>query len=672
MQLERYFEDPKTLHLGTCERRAYYIPCENNTVASSADPRGSSSRVQSLNGDWDFGYYKSIYEIKATIPDESLCTATIPVPSVWQMQGYDTPQYTNIRYPFPYDPPYTPHENPCGVYVRTFEITKIQKKMRQYLNFEGVDSCFYVWVNNRFIGYSQVSHATSEFDITEAVKIGKNRLCVLVLKWCDGSYLEDQDKFRMSGIFRDVYILHRPKNHIRDFTVTTPVDLENGSAQILVKMEFSAECLPVGYKLVGPNGKVVEKGISDNGDVCIQLNDPCLWNAEAPALYLLTLSCENEVIPCRVGVRKIEVDRGVVKLNGKRLMLRGVNRHDSSPIDGPAVSKAHILKDLMLMKQHNINAIRTSHYPNSPIFAELCDQYGFYLLTEADVEAHGVVELVDNDPSEYRQRDCWGEIASHPLFRDAILDRQALMVARDKNHASILIWSLGNESGWGPNFEEAAAYVKQADPTRLVHYESLSHRRGFAPDFSNLDFKSGMYPTLDAIRKYFEIELQKPEENRKPYILCEYSHAMGNGPGDLEDYFRLSEQYEGLCGGFVWEWCDHSITQYDKNGKPYYVYGGYFGEFPTDNNFCCDGLTWPDRTPKTGLKEFKQIHKPIYAKLENASCGKVRLYNRYDFIGADDIALKWTLVCDGKTVANGKTDALSIRPHGSRCYTILG
>lgn len=649
MIVERYFEDCHCLHLNTLSPRAYFIPCEDTDSALSENPRVSTKRLQLLNGVWDFKYYSSIHEVKEEFWNIDYSREgfdTIPVPSVWQMQGYDRHQYTNIRYPFPYDPPFVPHNNPCGIYLRSFDVDDGWQDYRKHLNFEGVDSCFYVWLNGNFVGYSQVSHCTSEFDITEFVQKGRNTIAVLVLKWCDGSYLEDQDKFRMSGIFRDMYILYRPKQHIRDFTVTTSLNDTYSKADIKVDLCFFDEAIPVSYTLLDKDGQKVAEGKTSSDSIKIHLDNPVLWNAEQPYLYTLLLITPDETISNRVGIREIAVKDGVVCLNGKRIAFRGVNRHDSDPVDGYAVSFESVLKDLRLMKQHNINAIRTSHYPNAPYFTELCDRYGFYVIDEADIECHGVVDLYGKDAD-------YSKLAGDEAFREAWVDRVKLLYERDKNRPSVVIWSMGNESGYGPNPEAALAYIKSVDGTRLIHYENTAiFPKGHTCDFSNLDITSRMYSSCREVEEYC-----LDENNKKPFILCEYSHAMGNGPGDLEDYFQLTETYDIFCGGFVWEWCDHAVYMGKTiEGRDKYFYGGDFGEFPHDGNFCVDGLVYPDRRPHTGLLEYKNVIRPARVKMNREGQDiSFSIKNILDFINLKDyIYIHYEITCDGKIFCKGK------------------
>lgn len=642
MKLKKYYEDPGTLHIGTMPNRSYYLP---------------EGAVRPLNGEWNFRCFKSPLEVPEDFfaADAGLSGfGPIPVPSCWQTQGYDRHQYTNVRYPFPYDPPYVPEENPCGAYARRFFVAEgdlSEKKV--YLNFEGVDSCFYVWVDGAFAGYSQVSHSTSEFDVTALLHAGENTLAVLVLKWCDGSYLEDQDKLRMSGIFRDVYLLVRPENHVRDYFVRTVLNDDFTRAEISADFEFTG--FPdVTCTLLSPGGEAVGKQPVTDGRVSFALEQPELWNAEQPRLYTLLIQMPEETVSQRVGVRRVEVADGVVLLNGAPVKFRGVNRHDSDPVTGYTIRREQALRDLTLMKRHNINAIRTSHYPNAPWFVQLCDEYGFYLIAEADVEAHGTISIYGGGSETF------GLLAQDERFGQAILDRVQRCVTRDKNSPSILFWSLGNESGYGTNFEEAGRWVRQYDPSRLLHYESLTPLPGHVSDTSMLDVYSRMYASTEEIDAYFA-----DEKNKKPFIQCEYVHAMGNGPGDIEDYFGQIQKYDGFCGGFVWEWCDHAVWMgKTPEGKDKYFYGGDFGEFPHDGNFCMDGLVYPDRTPHTGLLEYKNVIRPARARL--AEDGTVELCNMLDFVNLKDfLTADYEVTQDGETVASGVFPAPDIAPHGT-------
>lgn len=662
--MQYYHENPLELHVGTLENRSYYIPYGETTGAMTGK-RELSDRFTLLSGVWDFAFFDRIQSVPETID----YAASIPVPSVWQQHGYDRHQYTNVRYPFPYDPPYVPQNNPCGVYRRAFTMHP-QEGMVYHLNFEGVDSCFYVHVNGQFVGFSQVSHSTSEFDITPFVRKGDNTLTVYVLKWCFGSYMEDQDKLRMSGIFRDVYILTRPANHLRDFFVHTQLLDADGAAEISIDLCKQDANLPITLSLFSPSDELLGTQTVTGQCATFTVDGALLWTAETPTLYTLLIQAGGEHIAQRVGIRTIRIESGVVLLNEKPIKFRGVNRHDSDPVTGYAISMAQMLHDMRLMKAHNVNAIRTSHYPNAPWVAELCDQYGFYLLSESDVECHGVVSLYQADRQTVRDQEAidrhsetYSRIARDPMFEPAILDRVQRNVIRDKNSASVLIWSLGNESGYGPCLEKAGRWVKAYDPSRLTHYEGAVHLPpSLACDTSMLDLHSEMYSPLQRINDYFESQV-----DTRPFILCEYIHAMGNGPGDVWDYQQLIDKYPGFCGGFVWEFCDHAVYMgKTAKGKDKYFYGGDFGEYPHDGNFCMDGLVYPSRKPHTGFLEFKQVIRPIRAELLTDGTPRILFSNWLDFTTIDDaIQVAFTLTCGAQVIQEGTIDLPRIAPHGS-------
>lgn len=662
MIIPKYYEDLKVLHQNTMPNRAYYVPAAKR-LSDPVQGREESGRFVLLSGEWKFRYFDSIYDVKEEFFREGYDTGNferVTVPGVWQNYGYDRHQYTNVRYPFPMDPPYVPHENPCGEYVRTFTYHREESAPRAYLNFEGVDSCFYVWMNGSYIGYSQVSHSTSEFDVTESLREGENTLCVLVLKWCDGSYMEDQDKFRMSGIFRDVYLLTRPEEGIFDYFVKAKPteDLKGGNVEI--SFRYLNNPVSVKISLFDREGALVSRTDTKEEKAVLKVEKANLWNAEEPYLYTLVLETENEVITDQVGIREIHSEKGILYINGVKVKFRGTNRHDSDPVTGFTISPEQLMKDLRVMKEHNINAIRTSHYPNAPWAYQLYDRLGFYVIDEADNESHGT-ESIYSTATEWEER-CrfWGRaIADNPEFTEATVDRTQRCVERDKNRPSVVIWSMGNECAYGCTFEEALKWTKEFDSTRLTHYEGARYVPRDDCDFSNVDLHSRMYPALTEIHKYFE------EDGSLPYVMCEYCHAMGNGPGDLEDYFALIQQYDGICGGFIWEWCDHAIeTGRTVTGKKMYAYGGDHQEYPHDGNFCMDGLVYPDRRPHTGLMEFKNVHRParvvsLRRMEESGRAGSKRqmelvLHNYMDFVNLKDyLTIGYEVTCDGVTVEKG-------------------
>ena len=661
MIVPRYYEDLSVLHENTMPARAYFIPASKR-MDNLVEHREESDRMQLLNGTWKFQYFNSIYDVQEPFFEKDYDTENfdeIQVPSVWQMAGYDTHQYTNIRYPFPFDPPYVPQDIPCGTYAHTFVYHKDENAPKAFLNFEGVDSCFYVWINGSYVGYSQVSHMTSEFDITDLLRDGENSIAVLVMKWCDGSYLEDQDKFRMSGIFRDVYILKRPKQAISDYHIKTRI--EDMLAKVEIEMKFYSP-LNVKISIEDRNGAVVALGsIAEEGTAVLEIASPELWNTENPYLYKLILETENEVIVDHIALRKIEIKDQVIYLNGQKIKFRGVNRHDSDPVTGFTISLEQLTTDLTLMKQHNFNAIRSSHYPNAPFFYEMCDKYGFMVIDEADIEAHGPFMIYRKEDTDYNRFKRWNEkIADDPVWEEAIVDRVKLMVERDKNRFCIVMWSMGNESAYGCNFEKALEWTKNFDPDRITQYESARYRNyDETYDYSNLDVYSRMYPALSEIQEYLD------KDGSKPFLLVEYCHSMGNGPGDFEDYFQMIQDNDKMCGGFVWEWCDHAIAHGTaENGKTIYAYGGDHGEEIHDGNFCMDGLVYPDRTVHTGLLEYKNVYRPARVISYDKESGELVLHNYMDFDDLKDyVKISYELTQDGLIISKGKLPEVSAAPH---------
>ncbi len=668
MIVPRYYENLEVLHEGTMPARAYYMPASKR-MDYLVEHREHSDRVQFLNGLWKFCYYESIYAVKDRFYEPGYDTSdfdTLNVPGVWQMAGYDAHQYTNIKYPFPFDPPFVPQDIPCGAYVYDFEYQTDQQAPRAYLNFEGVDSCFYVWLNGTCIGYSQVSHATSEFDVTQALVEGTNTLAVLVLKWCDGSYLEDQDKLRMSGIFRDVYLLRRPKHAVRDYRIETLTKDKRGRIQC----SFSYMEQPVDTTVSVYDGKnnMVASGKVQADRISLEVIQPDLWSAESPNLYTVVIETQDETITDYTGFRTIEIRDKVIYLNGQKIKFHGVNRHDCDPVTGAAVSMPQVIKDLTMMKQHNFNAIRSSHYPNAPYFYQLCDRYGFMVIDEADIEAHGPFMLYYKEDTDYNRFKGWNaQIADNPAWERSILDRVRSMVQRDKNRPCILIWSMGNESAYGCNFEKALRWTREFDPGRLTQYESARYRNyDVTYDYSDLDLYSRMYPSFPEMEAYLK------KDAGKPFLLVEYCHAMGNGPGDLEDYFWVIQSDDKMCGGFVWEWCDHAVyAGTADNGKAKYLYGGDFGETLHDGNFCVDGLVYPDRTPHTGLLEYKNVHRPARVVYYHEPSKELKLHNYLDFTDLKDYAvIDYEVTCDGVCVDAGSIPSFSVLPHQEAVTTL--
>lgn len=646
----------ETLHEG-CERpHAYFIPYADRDTADRGN-RGASPFVKTLCGTWDFRYYESVGDVEDFLAPafDRAAMETIPVPRSWQTmldRGYDVPQYTNVRYPYPVDPPKVPERNPAGLYMRDFRVdAAMLDGKRVYMTFEGVDACFYLFVNGTYCAYSQVSHCTSEVDVTKHLHAGNNTVAVLVLKWCDGSYLEDQDMWRMSGIFREVLLVARDEIHVRDLFVKTALTDDFSSAVVTCEVETNGAS-DVNYTLLSPGGDVLSGGVKHvSGRETLEiatLADPVLWNDENPALYTLYIEAGQEVIRIPVGVRRVEVKGGVVLLNGKAVKARGVNRHDSHPILGHATPLAHIREDLMIMKRHNINMVRTSHYPNDPRFYELCDEYGILVCDETDLETHG-----------FQCAGKWNTTTDDPAWEAAYLDRSERMFERDKNHPSIIMWSVGNESGCGRNHRAQADYFHRVDPSRLVHSEDESayvnwrQMTGDDPAAAEaakadayIDVDSRMYPTLDAMRKIVGV-------SRRPLFLCEYSHAMGNGPGDLAAYWALMRSNDRYFGGCVWEYCDHSVaTGENVYADPHYTYGGDFGEEIHNGNFCVDGLVYPDRGIGTGMLELKEVLKP-FAVTAGGTPGEIVVESYRYFESLCDLDLVWQVREDGKLLFSG-------------------
>ena len=642
MIVPRYYEDLSMLHDNTMPARAYYIPASQRRD-DLAEHRENSDRLQLLSGEWEFRYFESIYEVQDAFYEISYDTwgfDKLTVPGVWQTAGYDSHQYVNIRYPFPFDPPYVPQDIPCGAYVHTFSYQKDKKAPKTFLNFEGVDSCFYVWLNGVYVGYSQVSHAVSEFDVTSLLQEGENKLAVLVLKWCDGSYLEDQDKFRMSGIFRDVYLLKRPKRAVRDYRITTEITKDSAAVNVDICFSEPADTTII---IEDKYGTAVARGeISKDGLLELTVPQPVLWNTEHPYLYTIIFDVEDEVIVDYIGFRTIEVKESVIYLNGEKIKFRGVNRHDSDPETGFTVSAEQIKTDLTLMKQHNFNAIRSSHYPNAPYFYQMCDMLGLYVIDETNLETHGTWQVA---------KDCFNLDKvlpnDHPKFRHAVLDRARSMYERDKNHPSILIWSCGNESYGGETLFEMSEYFREVDPRRIVHYEGVFNDRR---NNQISDIESQMYTPADKVAQYLD------EHDDKPFILCEYAHAMGNSNGALHKYTDLVDLYPQYQGGFIWDFVDQAIL---KNGKLHY--GGDFQERPSDFDFCGNGIVFADRSLTPKMQEVKYCYQPISFSFEE---DVLVIKNRHLFTNLNVYDLRFSLAYEGKVIAEF-SDVIDCQPQAS-------
>ncbi len=646
------WENPALLHRSRQPAHATSIPYADAGTALAGE-RGASPFFRLLNGQWQFQYLPSPEDVPPGFFEEAFDASqwdTLPVPSSWQMHGYGRPQYTNINYPFPVDPPHVPNSNPVGLYRREFALPAGWDSKQVFLHFDGVDSAFYVWLNGQPVGYSQVSHMPSEFDLTPFLRPGGNVLTVQVFQWSDGSYLEDQDAWRLSGIFRDVSLIARPAVHPRDVRIRTTSD---GALDLQVEMSGDTDRVVTATLFDGETAltaQPVEGGRTRMAHMTVA--GPRLWSAEEPNLYTLLLTLADAegrtltVERFRVGFRQIEIAGGRLLINGVPVTLKGVNRHDTHPDLGHVTPREHMRRDITVMKQHNINTVRTSHYPNDPFWLDLCDEYGLYVVDEADLETHGCHVAGDT-----------ALLSKDPAWRAAYVDRAERMVQRDKNHPSIILWSLGNESSYGPNHAAMTEAIRALDPTRPIHYESAYD----APDeAAAVDLISRMYTDVPGL-----IAQGQKTDDPYPFFLCEYAHAMGNGPGSLKEYWETIYQYPRLLGGCVWEWTDHGIRQKAEGGAEWFAYGGDFGDTPNDGNFCIDGLTSPDRVPHPALLELKKVIAPVWAEPKDLRVGLITVHNRYDFASLALLEAHWSVQRDGKTVQQGTLPWLDIPAGGA-------
>ena len=589
-----------------------------------------SQKKISLNGEWDFKYVDAP-ELSPEGFEQSGAREgwdKIDVPSVWQLRGYDKMHYTDVLYPFPVNPPYVPDENPTGIYKKIVVLDEQWMEKDTVLKFHGVDSAFDVWVNGNHVGFGKVSRLPSEFDITGFVKTGENDITVRVYKWSDGTYLEDQDMWWLSGIYRDVELINEEKNAVLDLRVNGTLDdsYKNGLFTAGITMKQAGTNL--GWKL-SYKGKTVLEGelVSEGKDVCIEAEIPEVhtWTAETPELYEFTVMTENQEVTVRCGFRKIEIKDKNFRVNNQVILLNGVNHHDYNPKEGRRVTREQMEADIRLMKQYNINAVRCSHYPANEYFYDLCDEYGLYVINEADLECHGF---------EWVENYTW--ITDDETWKDAYVDRSVRMVKRDRNHPSIIMWSMGNESAFGCNFRSAAEAIRELDDTRLKGLKEIAE---------------------------YQIK------GDKPHVMCEYGHAMGNGPGGLKAYQDMYRKYKRLQGGFLWEWYDHGIYT-EEEDKKYYKYGGNYGDFPTNGNFCIDGILMPDRTPSPGMEEYKQIIAPVEITAVEGSMNKLQIRNYYDFLNLDTTTLYWEVKAEDQTIQDGTVEGLSVAPHEGKIIAL--
>ncbi len=630
----RHYEDLNKIHVNTLKPRANYIPYDTLEKALSGDS-SKSEYFMLLNGEWDFKYYGRDIDC----PEKITKWDKVQVPSCWQTTGYEPPYYTNVNYPYPVDPPYVPDDNPLGVYRKVVTIPESKAELEHYINFEGVAPCFDLFVNGEYVGYSSVSHSTSEFKIE--LNAGDNEILVKVYKWCVSSYLEDQDFFRNNGIFRDVYILTRPAGHL--------FDIEIGFDDIGIYCDKKHTIYDADMKET-------------------DLASPVLWNAEKPYLYTVIVEHAGEFIPFKVGMRTQGISsKGEFLLNGVSVKLKGINHHDTHPQNGYCQTYEELRYEMFRMKELNINTIRTSHYPPQPKFLDLCDELGFYVIDEADVEEHGFAQRNSNWPG-YDKNEIWP--CQNPAWQDAHIDRAERLYERDKNHTSVIFWSMGNESNFGINFVAMCDFIHRRESefkgiTRQVHYENTWTEKcyegagtcGQSSDHECVDITSRMYPQTYKIAEYLE-----ESGDTRPFFMCEYSHAMGNGPGDLVDYWKIFNMYPNMIGGCIWEWTDH--TMLDVKGRQ--GYGGDFGEETHDGNFCCDGLVFHDKSFKAGSYEAKYAYQPLYTELDGKT---LKVTNRFDFTCLCECEAIWNITADGVVVSEGRLE-LNAAPHHTETVTL--
>ena len=673
------WENPLVIGVNRLSPHATLVPYANGESALKMEVSGSPC-VMSLNGSWKFqwsgqpeerpvDFYRSDFDVSGW--------KEIPVPSNWQMHGYGVPIYTNSVYPFKVDPPrvtgeppsdYTSYKlrNPVGSYRREFDLPDGWGGRRLFIHFAGVSSAFYVWVNGKKVGYSQDSMMPAEFDVTEYVQQGRNVIAAEVYQWSDGSYLEDQDMWRLSGIYREVFLYSAPKVHIRDFFVKSDLDEQYENAGLNIEVQVhnygseNAEGYVVEASLIEPVGgtavwseskdvESIEQGQENQVVLNGQIKNPKKWSAETPNLYKVLLVLRDkdrkvvEVESCRYGFRKVEIRDGVFLINGAAVKLKGVNRHEHDPDHGKAVPVDRMIQDIVLMKQNNINAVRTSHYPNQPVWYDLCDEYGIYVIDEANVESHGISFRKDKLPG------------SDPNWTDAVVARAAGMMERDKNHPCVVIWSLGNEAGHGTNFERMAEYIRGRDKSRPIHYQHMN---------SVADVESEMYWTPGAVAEHLEKGVQKP------FVLCEYAHAMGNSVGNLPEYWDVFEKYPSSMGGFIWDWVDQGLRKKTADGRDYLAYGGDFGDKPNNGNFCINGLVDPERKEHPSFLEVKKVYQYIKVTPVDMRKGQVLVHNKYDFVSLDLFDVEWELAVEGQIREEGVLEPLDIGPGEKREVTI--
>ena len=670
------WENPQVVGINKLQAHATGAPYADQATALKQES-SASPWLRDLNGDWDFtlvanpdvvpdGFWNSDYE--------SGDWDTIPVPSNWTMQGFDKPIYTNVQMPIPNTPPFVPQDdNPTGLYRRSFEVPAEWDGRKIILSFGGVELAFYLWVNGQKVGYSQGSRTPAEFDITGYVQTGENLIAAQVIRWSDGSFLEDQDHWRMAGIYRDVTLYSLPEIHLWDVFAKPVLDAAYKDAVLTVVARIGgdselAKDYQVGMQLFDADEKplfdspVSGKVVPDHNKVLKvelekKIEAPEKWNHEHPYLYTLIVTLKDkdgetiQVYSHRIGFRKVEIKNRELLVNGKMVYIKGANRHDHHDKHGKYVPYEDMLADVLVMKRHNMNAVRTSHYPNDPAFYDICDEYGLYVWDEANLETHSVYDVLTHKTE----------------WLNAFMERGVRMVERDKNHPSIIVWSLGNESGYGPNHDAMAGFIRGYDPDRIVHYEGAismgpqNWKRGHI----TTDLCCPMYPQISDIIAYAE-----DQTNDRPFIMCEYAHAMGNSVGNLKEYWEAIEGYHGLQGGFIWDWIDQGLTKVDENGVEYWAYGGDFGDTINDRNFCINGLVFPDRTPHPSMSEYKKLIQPLSVKAVDLLQGQVEILNKFDFSSLEGLVGTWEIAVDGEVVQSGTLSPLKTLPEKGTLVTI--
>lgn len=669
------WENPQVVGINKQPPHAALTPYPDK-AAALAGGDGDSSLVQSLNGQWRFLYLNSPDEVPLEAYDRAYDTLEwdeITVPGNWTMQGYDKPIYTNVKMPFRPDPPYVPQDNPTGVYRRTFEVPEYWLEGEVFVSFGGVESAFYLWVNGERVGYSQGSRLPAEFNITPYVEPGENVMVATVIRWSDGSYLEDQDHWWMAGIYRDVKLYATPKVHLVDVFARGELDAgyRDGVLHVQARVDGYGDADPTGYQVEvnlydAEGNAVLEEPVSEVvhalpfrvTQVDLQAGVPAVpkWTAETPALYTLVVALKDEggetveATRCRVGFRKVEVVGREFLVNGQPVLFYGVDRHDHHDRLGKTVPLEDMITEVRLLKQFNFNAVRTSHYPNDTRWLDLCDEYGIYVIDEANIECHAVYDRLAHEPS----------------WTHAFVERGERMVERDKNHPCVVMWSLGNESGYGPNHDALAGWIRGYDPTRPIHYEGAVRVAGWHAGHLASDVICPMYPQIDRI-----VDYAKDPTGDRPLIMCEYAHSMGNSTGNLAEYWEAIESYHGLQGGFIWDWIDQGLLKVDESGESYWGYGGDFGDEINDANFCINGLIWPDRTPQPAMWECKKVFQPLGFSAVDLAAGVIEITNKRFFADTGDLRGHWWLEVDGQWVHNGTLEDLAIPPGESR-EVVLG